>query len=79
MNKIFAIGDTHLSGQPPVKPMDIFGANWHDHWEKIKADWLARVSTDDTVLLAGDISWAMKLEEALPDLQAISDLPGKKS
>ena len=78
MNKIFAIGDTHLSGQPPAKPMDIFGSHWHNHWEKIKADWLSRVSPDDTVLLAGDISWAMKFDDALPDLQAISDLPGKK-
>lgn len=76
--KIFAIGDTHLSGDPPVKPMDMFGSHWHDHWQKIKTDWQNRVTDDDTVLLAGDISWAMKLEAALPDLQAISDLPGKK-
>lgn len=76
--KIFAIGDTHLSGEPPFKPMDIFGDHWKDHWNKIKAHWLEEVSDNDVVLLAGDISWAMKLEEALPDLQALIALPGKK-
>lgn len=75
---IFAIADTHLSGNPPAKPMHIFGEHWTGHWEKIKADWLARVEPADTVLIAGDISWAMKLEEALPDLEEIISLPGSK-
>ncbi|MDR3565635.1 MAG: metallophosphoesterase [Negativicutes bacterium] len=75
---IFAIADTHLSGQPPTKPMAVFGDHWLNHWEKIKADWLTRVSPDDTVLLAGDISWAMKLEEACVDLEEIAALPGQK-
>ncbi len=76
--KIFAIADTHLSGQPPTKPMDIFGTHWHNHWEKIKNHWLCNVSKEDTVLLAGDISWAMKLSEAMFDLNAIIELPGRK-
>lgn len=76
--KLFAIADTHLSGQPPTKPMDVFGVHWHNHWEKIKADWLCHVSSEDTVLLAGDISWAMKLSEAMIDLNAIIELPGRK-
>lgn len=76
--KIFAIADTHLSGEPPTKPMDIFGAHWHNHWEKIKADWLGRVAAEDTVLLPGDISWAMRLDDALVDLNAIRQLPGRK-
>ncbi|TCL39428.1 calcineurin-like phosphoesterase family protein [Anaerospora hongkongensis] len=76
--KIFAIADTHLSGEPPTKPMDIFGAHWHNHWEKIKADWLDRVAAEDTVLLPGDISWAMRLDDALVDLNAIRQLPGRK-
>lgn len=75
---IFAIADTHLSGNPPSKPMHIFGEHWAGHWEKIKADWLARVNPEDTVLLAGDISWAMKLENALVDLEEIMALPGSK-
>lgn len=76
--KIFAIADTHLSGQPPHKPMSVFGDHWLNHWDKIKTDWVAKVSSDDTVLLAGDISWAMKLEQALPDLDEIAGLPGQK-
>lgn len=76
--KIFAIADTHLSGNPPTKPMDIFGDHWRDHWTKIKTDWQARVAPDDTVLLAGDISWAMKLSAALEDLGEIAALPGRK-
>lgn len=76
--KIFAIGDLHLSGTPPTKPMDIFGDHWRDHWTKIKTDWLARVAPEDTVLIAGDISWAMKLSAALEDLEEIAALPGQK-
>lgn len=76
--RIFAIADTHLSGQPPQKPMSIFGDHWLNHWDKIKADWTAKVSSDDVVLLAGDISWAMKLPEALIDLEEIAAQPGKK-
>jgi len=76
--KIFAIADIHLSGFPPAKPMSVFGDHWRDHWGKIRADWLARVAPDDAVLLAGDISWAMRLPEALPDLEAVAALPGQK-
>ena len=76
--KIFAIADTHLSGQPPAKPMSVFGDNWLNHWDKIKTDWLTRVGPEDTVLLAGDISWAMKLDQAQEDLMAIAALPGQK-
>ena len=76
--KIFAIADTHLSGQPPAKPMDVFGEHWRGHWEKIKSDWLRRVGAEDLVLIAGDISWAMKLTDALCDLEEISSLPGQK-
>jgi predicted phosphohydrolase len=76
--KIFAVADTHLSGSPPVKPMHVFGEHWVEHWEKIKRDWEKRVAADDLVLVAGDISWAMKFEEALVDLEAIASLPGQK-
>jgi predicted phosphohydrolase len=76
--RIFAIADTHLSGDPPQKPMALFGEHWCDHWEKIKQDWLEHVTADDFVLIAGDISWAMKLNEAQADLEAIAILPGTK-
>ena len=74
---IYAISDLHLSFTTD-KPMDIFGGNWEGHFEKIKGDWLATVKDEDIVLISGDISWAMKLEDALVDLQALADLPGKK-
>ena len=74
---IYAISDLHLS-LTADKPMDIFGGNWEGHFEKIKSDWLAQVQADDVVLIAGDISWAMKLDDALVDLGALKGLPGKK-
>ncbi|QDR80172.1 metallophosphoesterase [Sporomusa termitida] len=76
--KIFAIADTHLSGLPPAKPMSIFGRHWEGHWDKIRASWQEQVAPEDVVLIAGDISWAMKLPEALTDLNAIAGLPGRK-
>ena len=75
--KIFAISDTHLS-TVAEKPMDVFGAGWEDHFERICADWNKKVGDDDLVLIAGDISWGMYLEEALPDLELIGKQKGKK-
>ena len=65
--KVFAIGDLHLSGNPPTKPMDIFGPHWNDHWSRIKEHWNANVSDEDIVFLVGDMSWALRLEEAACD------------
>lgn len=75
--RIWAIADLHLSFAAP-KPMDIFGERWRNHPERIAAAWRTRVAADDLVLLAGDTSWALKLPEALPDLQWIAELPGRK-
>ncbi len=75
--KIFAISDLHLSGKAK-KPMDIFGVGWENHFEKIKEDWLSRVTDDDVVLVAGDISWGIDLDEGLYDLQSLKCLTGKK-
>jgi predicted phosphohydrolase len=74
---IYAIGDLHLSATAD-KPMDVFGGNWQGHFEKIKSSWLEVVQSDDVVLICGDISWAMKLEDAVVDLQSLAGLPGKK-
>lgn len=75
--KLFAIGDLHLPGGDD-KPMDVFGEQWTDHFERIARDWRARVSPEDVVLIPGDVSWAMQLSAALPDLAAIAALPGRK-
>ena len=74
---IYAISDLHLSFNAD-KPMSVFGQGWENHFEKIKKDWLSKVTPDDIVLIAGDISWAMKLQNAEADLQALAMLPGKK-
>ncbi|HIU64380.1 MAG TPA: metallophosphoesterase [Candidatus Avacidaminococcus intestinavium] len=75
---IYAIGDLHLSGEPPSKPMTIFGEHWQNHWSQIKNSWLQQVRQEDTVIICGDISWALTLQEALVDLNAIAALPGHK-
>lgn len=75
--KVFAVSDLHLPGNQD-KPMEIFGGNWSGHLQKIKADWSEQVGEEDVVLIAGDISWAMTLEDALGDLHSLADLPGKK-
>lgn len=75
---IYAIGDLHLSGEPPAKPMEIFGEHWRDHKEKIQQHWLEAVTQEDTVIVCGDISWAMSLEGAAQDLDWLAQLPGRK-
>lgn len=75
--KIFAISDLHMSISCD-KPMNVFGGNWDNHMQKIQSDWQAKVSDEDLVLIPGDISWAMNLNEALLDLDSIKALPGKK-
>jgi len=74
---IYAIGDLHLSFSTD-KPMDVFGDLWENHADKIKDAWLERVKAEDTVLLVGDTSWALSLEDAKVDLAWIHDLPGQK-
>ncbi|NJN16941.1 MAG: metallophosphoesterase [Oscillochloris sp.] len=74
---IWTISDLHLSLAHP-KPMDIFGPHWKSHPERIATAWRTRVQPDDDVLIAGDISWAMKLPDALIDLHWIDVLPGRK-
>lgn len=74
--KIYAISDLHLSINNP-KPMNIFGAVWNNYLDTIE-DSLAAVTPDDLVLLAGDLSWAMTLEAAAPDLEYIGGFPGRK-
>ena len=58
--------------------MDIFGPVWHDYLDKIVSDWHERVTDEDVVILAGDYSWAMKLEDVVPDFDFLRNLPGKK-
>lgn len=75
--KLYAISDLHLSNATD-KPMDVFGPHWSGHFDKIKRFFAENVSDEDVVFLAGDTSWGMTIPEALPDLQAVDALPGKK-
>ena len=75
--RIFAISDLHLPGGED-KSMDLFGPHWQGHFDKIREDWIRRVEETDVVLIPGDISWAMRLEDALLDLRLLGALPGHK-
>ena len=77
MSRIFAIADLHLSASG-AKPMDLFGAEWVDHAERMARAWDATVGEDDTVLLPGDLSWARNMAEAAGDLAWIGQRPGAK-
>ena len=74
---IFAIADLHL-GLSVDKPMDVFGTSWNDHVERLERNWRAKVRSTDTVLIPGDISWGISMDEALADLEFIESLPGTK-
>ena len=58
--------------------MWIFGEHWREHERKIAENWRALARPEDLLIIAGDISWAMRLEEARPDLEYIAGLPGRK-
>ncbi|KKY00082.1 MULTISPECIES: metallophosphoesterase [Paraclostridium] len=74
---LYAIGDLHFS-TAVNKPMNIFGDNWDNHEEKIINSWKSKVNEEDTVLIVGDTSWAINMNEAEADLNIIHSLPGKK-
>lgn len=77
--KIFAIGDLHLSFCDKVeKPMDIFGGRWINHAEKLRKNWVETVGPEDAIIVCGDISWGLRLDEAEADFKWIDALPGKK-
>ncbi len=73
---IYAIADLHLS-LGTNKPMDVF-KGWNNYVQRLEDNWRALVKDDDTIVIAGDISWAMKLEETIKDFEFIHSLPGKK-
>ncbi len=73
---LFTIADTHLSFGTD-KPMDIF-KGWENYEEKLKKNWCAVVKDTDTVVIPGDITWGMTMEEALRDFEFIHSLPGEK-
>jgi len=75
---VWVISDLHLSLGVVGKNMDVFGEQWKDHYKKIQSNWMESIALDDLVLIAGDISWAMRIEDAMPDLDWLHRLNGVK-
>ena len=73
---LYAIADVHLS-LGADKPMDVF-PGWEDYTRRLQENWCRLVKPDDTVVIAGDISWAMRLEDTREDFAYLHALPGKK-
>ena len=73
---LYAIADTHLS-LGTDKPMDVF-RGWKDYVPRLEQNWRALVAPEDTVVIAGDISWGMSLEQAAADFAFLHALPGRK-
>ena len=74
---LYVMADLHLSSDG-TKSMEIFGPRWTDYMNKIRRNWSAVITDDDTVIVPGDVSWALKLEDARDDLLFLDSLPGKK-
>ncbi len=76
---IFTISDLHLSTLKATnKSMEVFGARWQDYTKRLEKNWKKLVTEEDTVIIPGDISWALSLSEAESDLKFLDALPGKK-
>ena len=76
---VFTIADLHLSTEEATnKSMEVFGHRWQDYTNRIEKNWRRLVADDDTVIIPGDVSWALSLKESLSDLSFIDSLPGKK-
>ncbi|MCB1134962.1 MAG: metallophosphoesterase [Chlamydiia bacterium] len=75
---VWALADLHLAISKTDKTMEVFGPRWANYQNRIREQWLELVSPKDLVLLPGDLSWAMHLDEAVLDLQWIDALPGTK-
>ncbi len=73
---LYAIGDLHLSLESG-KPMDVFGGNWENYVEKLRAGF-SGLTAQDICVICGDITWAMSLKEASSDFGFINELPGRK-
>jgi len=77
--KIYAIADLHLSFHESIdKPMKVFGEGWDHHEERLEKNWKKLISDEDIILLPGDLSWGLRLDEAMPDLEWIHNMPGRK-
>ncbi len=74
---VYVISDLHLSTNAD-KSMEVFGPRWQNYTERLERNWRALIEPDDHVIVPGDISWGLSLEDAIPDLQFLDSLPGQK-
>ena len=76
---LYTIADLHLSTHTETnKSMEVFGTRWSDYIQRIRENFQKLITDNDTVVIPGDISWALSLEEAVSDLKFLDSLPGKK-
>ena len=76
---LYTIADLHLSTLDTTnKSMEVFGKSWADYITRIENNWRRLITDEDTVVIPGDISWALSLEEAESDLTNLDSLPGRK-
>jgi predicted phosphohydrolase len=75
---LFVISDLHLDVLTNQKSMEVFGEKWKNYTQRLKNNWSAVVDEKDTVIIPGDISWSLTLEESIHDLKWINALPGRK-
>ena len=74
---LYAIADTHLSLGGAQKSMDVFHG-WDHYVDRLERNWRALVAPEDTVVIAGDVSWAMRLADTAADFRFLNRLPGRK-
>ena len=74
---LFVMADLHLSSDRS-KSMEVFGARWADYTEKIRKNWCAAIKSGDTVIVPGDVSWGLRLEDTAEDFRFLDSLPGEK-
>lgn len=75
---VYVISDLHLATANAEKSMEVFGKRWTDYIEKLRSRWIHLITDADTVIIPGDISWGLAMEDALDDLLWLDSLPGKK-
>ena len=75
---LYVMADLHLDIKSNQKSMDVFGNRWSDYVFKIEKNWRHLITDNDTVIIPGDICWALNLDDAIYDLKWIDSLPGKK-
>lgn len=75
---VYVISDLHLSNGNADKSMEVFGPRWKDYTRRIENNWRALITPEDHIVVPGDISWGLTLEDAIPDLKFLDSLPGHK-